>query len=79
MTRIKANKDIIKLYNQGFLSDELTAFVNKIYDDFENQVCDNCEECSSEKSDDRFYHWCSELTKWVRTDFSCNKWHSKND
>lgn len=46
------------------------AFINKIYDDFENQVCETCELYDGK--------YCIEFSIFVPKTHGCRKWRQDN-
>jgi hypothetical protein len=61
---------------------DISNFIRKIYDDFENRTCESCrfflgcglENCNCANENSMGYTY-PDLTKFD----SCNKWESKND
>ena len=53
-------------------------FINKIYDDFESKICENCKFKTNESK----HSYCRILDRTpieYKDGFGCNRWESNND
>jgi len=90
MTREEAKKEMLNITGSIYTeTDELEDLIDKIYDDFENRICQSCkfykvEEIDSEDEMRDVMTGCSQF--YMETNyaydfknFGCNRWERKDD
>ena len=72
MTREKARDAVIL----AITADIKLALIDKIYDDFESRVCENCKH---HKYIEKSYRMCNKLEIATSSDFGCNRFERRED
>ena len=64
----------------GIDIEDFKQSIDKIYDDFESRICDNCKYCEFFSSVNSYF-CINELSsaKFVDSCFGCNRWEEKNE
>lgn len=76
MIREEAKLEFFTLLESGIIDFKEKNIIDKIYDDFENRSCENCNYFTSSPNTNK-YDCCEKGISDCSISFCCNKWDQK--
>ena len=78
-------KDALSRHTSGWIENgsyndySKDEIVNKIYDDFESRICNNCKYADKEDNNDENSCWCEKNLRHEKLTHGCKEWKTEND